>query len=244
MHKLPIYKQEYYAEEYDEERYGGAFGQYLHDLELSTFLSLMGSSYKNVLDVGAGTGKLCIPLSLKSERVVAVDFSTEMINVAIRKAEKRNIKLNMIVCDAQRLCFKDKTFDCVISSRLLMHLSDWRAGIRELSRVSKEALIFDLPSFVSFAGIDSLFKIFKKLIKAKGQTYNTFFIKDVASELQSHNFKIIKLRRQFSIPIYVHRRLNNPGISKKIEKFIGKFGISRLVGSTVVIKAVRNAFRH
>lgn len=193
--------------------------------------------------MGAGTGKLCIPLSSKSEVVVAVDLSIQMLKVAIRKAEKKNITLTAIVCDAQQICFKDETFDCVISSRLLMHLADSRKGISELSRVSSGTLIFDFPAFVSSSAIHSMSRIIKNSIKARAQTYNTFLIKDVGSELESHNFTIMKLRRQFSIPIYIHRRINSPGFSEKIEKFIGKIGISRLVGSTVVIKAVRHASR-
>ena len=97
--------------------------------------------------MGTDTGKLWIPLSLNSEGIVAVDLSIEMLKVAIRKAEKKNITLTTIVCDAQHLCFKDETFDCVISSRLSMHLSDWRKGISELSRAFQEALVLDFPLF-------------------------------------------------------------------------------------------------
>lgn len=243
MDEPALYKQEYYVDEYDEEKYSGAFGKYLHDLELNTYLSLMGASHKKILDVGAGTGKLCVPLSSKSEGVIAVDLSIQMLKVAMRKAKKKNIMLTAVVCDAQKLCFKDETFDCVISSRLLMHLADWRKGISELSRVSRGTLVFDFPTFVSSSGIHSMFRIIKNLFKARAQTYNTFLIKDVVSELESHNFKILRLARQFSIPVYIHRRINSPGFSEKIEKFIGNVGISRLVGSTVVIKAVRPASR-
>ena len=140
MDKRSIYHQKFYAEQYDEDRFGGSFGHFLHDIEIETFLSLLDSSYNYVLDVGAGTGKLSIPLSLQYENVLVLDFSPEMIKVAIINAKKRGIELKTIVCDSQRLCFNDKTFDCVVSSRMLMHLTDWRKGIAELCRVSKTLL--------------------------------------------------------------------------------------------------------
>ena len=53
--------------------------------------------------------------------------------------------------------------------------------------------------------------------------------------------KIAGLTRQFPISIYIHRRINNPGFSQRMEKVVEKIGLTRLLGSTVVIKAVRCA---
>jgi ubiquinone/menaquinone biosynthesis C-methylase UbiE len=235
MDKTQIYQQKEYAEGYDEDRYGGEFGQYLHDLELNTYLSLMDSSYKNILDLGAGTGKLCIPLSSKYESVVAVDFSSEMIKVARRKAEERNTKLNVIVCDAQRLCFKDKTFDCVVSSRMLMHLDDLRKGISELCRVSKRVVIFDFPPLFSFGCLDS----FLKMIWKDSQTYKAFSLGDVKRELGESNFAIVDSRRHFFLPIAFHRWLQSARLSERIENLFGGVGLIALFGAPVTIKAIR-----
>ncbi|MGH7801409.1 MAG: class I SAM-dependent methyltransferase [Thermodesulfobacteriota bacterium] len=242
MDKRSIYHQRFYAEQYDEDRFGGSFGHFLHDIEIETFLSLMDSSYNYVLDVGAGTGKLSIPLSLQYENVLALDFSPEMIKVAIINAKKRGIELKTIVCDSQRLCFNDKTFDCVVSSRMLMHLTDWRKGIAELCRVSKTVVILDFPPLLGFSVIDSLFKRFIKRFISHTQTYKIFMVNSIAEEFQKNHFKVVLKKRQFFLPYSFHRYLNLPWLSEGTEKFFRIIGLIRLMGAPVTVKAVRSVY--
>jgi|SRR3972149_5886461 len=242
MDKRSIYHQKFYAEQYNEDRFGGSFGHYLHDIEVKNFLSLMDLSYNYVLDLGAGTGKLCIPLSLQYKHIVAVDFSPEMIKVAIINSRKRGIELKTIVCDAQLLCFNDKTFDCVLSSRMLMHLTDWRKGIAELCRVSKNVVILDFPPLLSFGGFDSLLKRFFKIFIGHTLTYKTFLINSIAQEFQKNHFKVVLQRKQFFFPYSFHRWLNLPWLSERIEKFVGIIGLIRFMGAPVTVKAVRSDY--
>jgi 2-polyprenyl-3-methyl-5-hydroxy-6-metoxy-1,4-benzoquinol methylase len=190
MDKPQIYQQKEYAKGYDDDRYGGEFGQYLHDLDLNTFLSLMDLSYINVLDVGAGTGKISIPLAVQSRHVVAVDSSEEMIKILSMKAKKGDVQLETIICDAHRLCFDDKAFDCAVSSRLSMHLDDWRKAISELCRISAVATIIDFPPCLSFAGLSSVLRNIKCFFIPTIQTYKTFYIKDVVDQFHKHDFGI------------------------------------------------------
>ncbi|HEX9665261.1 MAG TPA: class I SAM-dependent methyltransferase [Thermodesulfobacteriota bacterium] len=239
MDKPDIYQQEDYAQDYDEDRYGGAFGQYLHDLELNTFLSLIDLSYINVLDVGAGTGKLSIPLTIQSRHVVAVDSSEEMIKILRIKAKKRDVELKTIICDANRLCFNEKAFDCVVSSRLLMHLKDWREAIAELCRISRGAAIIDFPPCLSFAGLGSLLRKLKRFLIPDTQTYKAFIIRDVIDEFHKHDFELVVIERQFFLPYAFHRWLNLPWLSAKIEKLFMRFGLVKLIGAPVILKAIR-----
>ncbi len=242
MDKGSIYNQKSYAEKYDEDRFGDSFGRYLHDIEVKNFLSLMDSSYNYVLDLGAGTGKLCIPLSLQYENVVAVDSSLEMIKIARKKAQNRGITLHTIVCDADRLCFDDQTFDCVLSSRLLMHLADWRKGIAELCRVSKRGVIIDFPPLLSFGGLEALLKSIIKIFTGHIQTYKTFLVDSIDEEFEKNHFIVVVKRRQFFLPYSFHRWINLPWLSRGIEKFFGIIGLVRFIGAPVTVKAVRKDY--
>ena len=239
MNRQSIYHDESYVHKYEADRFGGLFGRYLHYVEVNTFISLMDSSYDSVLDVGAGTGKLSIPSSLQYENVLAVDFSTEMIKVAIENAKKREIGLKTVVCDAQQLCFHNKTFDCVVSSRMLMHLPDWRKGIAELCRVSKKVVILDFPQLLGFSGFDSLFKRFTKHLISHNQTYETFLVNSITEEFQRNHFKVVLIKGQFFLPFTFHRWLNQPRLSVIIEKFFDTIGFIKLMGSPVIVKAIR-----
>ena len=82
MNKNSAYNIKDRVQEYDKDRYGGPFGQYLENLEIETFLSMMNPKSETILDLGAGTGKLSIPLVLKSKKVLSVDSSADMLRVA------------------------------------------------------------------------------------------------------------------------------------------------------------------
>lgn len=71
--------------------------------------------YKTVLDIGCGTGALCQVLYSKGLQVTGIDAEENMIRVARRKLEDKNITL--LTADInQGLTFADKSFDLVISS--------------------------------------------------------------------------------------------------------------------------------
>ena len=143
-----------------------------------------------------------------------------------------------VVCDAHQLCFQDGVFDCVVSSRTLMHFADWRKGLSELCRVAHEVVV-DFPPVRSFSSLDSLFKHCKSFFVASPRAYKTFLIHSVIKELQRHNFQVVAVRKQFFLPLAFHRWLNRPGLSARIEKWCKMIGLVRLLGAPVTLKAIR-----
>ena len=136
MYKHTLYHKSWYAEEYDNDRFGGSFGQYLQHQEVEIFKSMINGAGGKILDVGAGTGKLSLSFMRQSRQVVSIDASSEMLKLARRKAEKEDMYLRAVICDAQHLCFRDNAFESVVSSRLLMHLADRKQGLAEFCRVA------------------------------------------------------------------------------------------------------------
>lgn len=90
------------------------------------------------LDVGAGTGDMAFELRrLGARQVIGVDFSPEMLKVALRKAEGRSDGPGWALADALHLPFSDGSFDCVTNAFVLRNLSDLKAGLAEMGRVLK-----------------------------------------------------------------------------------------------------------
>lgn len=91
------------------------------------------------LDVGTGSGDMALELHRQgAARVVAVDFSAEMLAAAHSKADTSgSAPLSWALANALRLPFRDSTFDCVTSAFLLRNLPDLRAGLAEMVRVLK-----------------------------------------------------------------------------------------------------------
>ncbi len=161
MYLQSIYHQKDYAKDYDHDRYGGAFGQYLYAHEVETFRSVVNNYKGKLLDVGAGTGKLALEFINQFDQVIYVDFSSEMLNVASMKSKKRGVILDQIICDAHHLCFREDAFNYLVCSRVLMHLDDWRSALSEFCRVA-ECVVVDFPPLFGFSGIHALFNKVKE----------------------------------------------------------------------------------
>ena len=99
-----------------------------------------------ILDYGCGGGWLPAFLHSKGFNVVGVDISVNLVSNAKRVCPKAEF----IVCDAEKLPFKDSAFDCVIGVAILHHLKLERS-CRELRRVlhEKSTFVFLEPNLLN-----------------------------------------------------------------------------------------------
>lgn len=86
---------------------------------------------EKVLDLAAGTAVSTVELSRSGAWVVACDFSPGML------AAGRDRDVPKVVGDGMRLPFADNSFDAVTISYGLRNIHDFRAGLREMARVTK-----------------------------------------------------------------------------------------------------------
>ena len=92
----------------------------------------------NILDVGCGTGSLTIAAKRKQGvegKVVGVDPSSNMINLARGKAKDGGVMIDFKVGVIEKLEFQDNQFDLVLSSLMMHHLPDGLklSGLEEVS---------------------------------------------------------------------------------------------------------------
>src|SRR3989338_2646430 len=94
---------------------------YLNSFEQGELIPLLGAlAYKKILDVGAGTGRLSLPLANRWASVTALDVSPKMLELV----KKKNSKIITVVGDAESLPFEKETFDIVTAAFLIVHLKD------------------------------------------------------------------------------------------------------------------------
>jgi SAM-dependent methyltransferase len=89
------------------------------------------ASGKAVLDVATGPGYAAALAAERGAKVMGVDFSHEMIELAAAL----HPAIDFRQADANALPFEDATFDAVVSNLLMPHVSDLPAVVRELARV-------------------------------------------------------------------------------------------------------------
>lgn len=86
-----------------------------------------------VLDIGAGTGRVAIPLAMRGCRVVALDPATAMVDQL--RAKARGSKVSAVVAEGAQLPFAIERFDVVVIARLLYLTRDWKVILHEACRV-------------------------------------------------------------------------------------------------------------
>ncbi|MET7965969.1 class I SAM-dependent methyltransferase [Micromonospora sp. NPDC005305] len=86
----------------------------------------------DVLEVGAGTGKLWSQVDHRGRRLrlTLTDFSAAMC-ARLRDVPGARVER----CDASRLPFADASFDTVVANHMLYHLDDPATALREFARV-------------------------------------------------------------------------------------------------------------
>ncbi|HEV2755535.1 MAG TPA: ubiquinone/menaquinone biosynthesis methyltransferase, partial [Actinomycetota bacterium] len=91
------------------------------------------SASSRVLDVATGTGDLAIEMAGRGAEVVGMDFSSEMLAIARRKAPALRFEQG----DAQALSYPDGTFDAATVGFGARNFGDLAQGISEMARVVK-----------------------------------------------------------------------------------------------------------
>lgn len=86
--------------------------------ECGLFLSELPAQLDCVLDLGCGPGKVAGALLSRAKRVVGLDFSIAMLSQLGRKHHE----IQRVCADAVELPIKDRSFDAVVNSGLLIHL--------------------------------------------------------------------------------------------------------------------------
>ena len=109
--------------------------------ESKKFLSLLRKKAL-ILDLGCGPGRDAKVFANKGFRVIGVDLSEKMIKAAKKRVKNAQFK----VMDTMKLDFKDKTFDGIWASAVLLHIPKRHIikALREVNRVLKEKGVFYL----------------------------------------------------------------------------------------------------
>ena len=93
---------------------------------------VQGWQPRNVLDLATGSGDLALAIRsrLPQARIIAADFSPEMLSIARDKGVPE-----LVLADALNLPFEGGSFDCVTVAFGLRNMSDWGKALREMARV-------------------------------------------------------------------------------------------------------------
>jgi ubiquinone/menaquinone biosynthesis C-methylase UbiE len=109
--------------------------KHLNSFEKGKLLPLLGDvKGKRILDVGAGTGRVSVPLAKAGAVVTALDVS----GVMLEQLKKKNEKIKIVIGDGEKLPFENDSFDSVVAAFFIVHLKDPTRFFDDAYRVLKD----------------------------------------------------------------------------------------------------------
>ncbi len=90
---------------------------------------------KNILEIGCGTGRNLPILANYCDKVIGLDSSPKMIQIATHVCQKNNLNYELIIGDSRELPFSSGSIDAIFMSMFLHHMTEPEKVIDEVYRV-------------------------------------------------------------------------------------------------------------
>lgn len=104
---------------------------------------LIKEKYHTILDVGCGNGRNLPVLAPFCDKVIGVDYSARMLQMAEHLAKKSSLNYELFNSDITSLPFADESIDAVFINMVLHHVPVPQAAVSEAARVlSRNGKIF------------------------------------------------------------------------------------------------------
>jgi demethylmenaquinone methyltransferase/2-methoxy-6-polyprenyl-1,4-benzoquinol methylase len=102
---------------------------------------LVSTKPKHILDVATGTGDFAFEALqiLKPEKIIGVDISEGMLEIARQKINKRNLnkQFEVKLGDSEKLLFNDNAFDAITVAFGVRNFENLEQGLADMFRVLK-----------------------------------------------------------------------------------------------------------
>jgi ubiquinone/menaquinone biosynthesis C-methylase UbiE len=120
------------------------------------------------VDVGCAEGFHIKSIASFSKGTFCVGADIARAYIIKARKNSRTLKnVDYVVCDIEKLPFKDNSFDIVLCSEVLEHVHNYHESVTELYRITKKYLV------ISFPGHSYLYKAIAKIRPIKKLVNNT-----------------------------------------------------------------------
>jgi SAM-dependent methyltransferase len=219
-------------------RFEGPVGEFFLDVQTKGTLELLQPwRGGTILDVGGGHGQITGPLVEAGFDVTV--FGSEAICEARIRSFTQEGRVRFCHGDLLAFPFDDRSFDVVVSYRLLPHVTRWRELVAQMGRVARQVVLVDYPTKRSVNAVADAFFGMKKGIEKNTRPFAVFADRDVVSAFGDVGWRPSARRPQFFFPMALHRGLGRRGISSVLEAAAGALGLVRTFGSPVLLRLGR-----
>ena len=106
------------------------------------------SAIRTVLDVGTGSGRFCMPLAEKKERVVGIDFSPSMIELARESARQHGVedRCEFLVGDFLDM-ESNRRFDAILAIGLFDYIKAPAVFLEKMRCLAERKVVATFPTW-------------------------------------------------------------------------------------------------
>jgi SAM-dependent methyltransferase len=219
-------------------RFEGPVGRFFLQRQAEATLDLLRPfPAASILDVGGGHGQLTGPL-VEAGYAVTVLGSDASCEARLREWTAAG-RARFVSGDLLAAPLPDRSFDVVLSYRLLPHVRRWPELVATLARLACRAVIVDYPTRRSVnAAADLLFGL-KKGVEGNTRPFTVFSDAEIAAAFAARGFAPTGRRPQFFFPMALHRGLRSAGVARSLEGPAAFLGLTRSFGSPVILRLER-----
>lgn len=193
---------------------------------IQEIINLSKKSGRNILEIGCGSGFLCLELARHKLDVTGIDVSSKSIKSALDYKKKLNekLKLSYLSMDANDINKLKKKYNSIIFFRSLHHFKDYKKIINLSHKILEEN------------GQLIIFEPFRKNFSIEAATYS-FLIRNLVD-----NFAGKKNKKKFSIQS-IDKEINNIYYEYKYETKSKKKKQSPFDNSVDNVEKVKKALK-
>ncbi len=199
--------------------------EYEHASEImiiKKFLSKV-NRFNNLIDIGAGYGRLVPAYYYRSKKIVLSDPSSKLLSIA-RKKYNNSKKISYIHSSLENLKIYRNSFDMVLMVRVLHHIKDLDVAFGVINKIllKNGYLILEFPNknhlieiirqffegdFTYPITIWPIDRSSPKSIKKKSLPFINYHPDQVMQKLQDHGFEIVEIKSVSNIRSSLLKRM-------------------------------------
>ena len=122
------------------------FRKDMYDRLRLTLEECSDENVQSVLDVGTGSGRFCVPLAKQKEKIVGIDFSAPMIELAKRHSRESGVedRCDFHVGDFMEIDF-DSTFDAILAIGVFDYVSNQVPFLKKMGQLADRKIVTTWP---------------------------------------------------------------------------------------------------